>query len=205
MDTRAIFLDLVSYTEYMRKNITGFTLVELIIVISIIGLLATLGIVSYQGIMTMARTSQSTAAAEQWLKALQTYRVRNSGYPTISGCLGAHYNYNVTNDGSSGTGQCRQSGANGIKSSTALNDALAKYITGQPTPAFVTGSNSTSVWSRGLYYTVTTSAPLQRSQLVLTVDGTNCPKLNNLTASNITGYSNSKSACTYDIGLTTGY
>ena len=42
----------------MRKTISGFTLVELMIVISIIALLATIGIVSYSGVQKRARDSK---------------------------------------------------------------------------------------------------------------------------------------------------
>jgi general secretion pathway protein G len=65
----------------MRKTTSGFTLVELMIVIVSIGILATIGIISYNGITDRARNGQTVNAAEQWIKALQIFRARTGQLP----------------------------------------------------------------------------------------------------------------------------
>jgi prepilin-type N-terminal cleavage/methylation domain-containing protein len=55
---KIVFLKKESYTNLMRKTISGFTLVELMIVIVVIALLATIGIVSYNGVQSRARDTK---------------------------------------------------------------------------------------------------------------------------------------------------
>nr|MBP9781416.1 type II secretion system protein [Candidatus Woesebacteria bacterium] len=69
----------------MKKN--GFTLIEILVVVAIIGLLATLGIVSFQA--SLRRSRDATRLAE--MKALQNaaeqfYAENDSEYPTVDGC-----------------------------------------------------------------------------------------------------------------------
>lgn len=52
----------------LRKN-TGFTIVELLIVIVVIAVLASISVVAYNGIQQRARTSQQTTALSQYIRA----------------------------------------------------------------------------------------------------------------------------------------
>ena len=54
------------------KNNSGFTIVELLIVIVVIGILAAITIVSYNGIQKRARTIAATAAVDQWEKIIRS-------------------------------------------------------------------------------------------------------------------------------------
>lgn len=60
---------------------TGFTIVELLIVIVVIGILAAIVIVAYNGIQTRANNTQRIAAAKQWYDAIVEYMSANQAYP----------------------------------------------------------------------------------------------------------------------------
>ncbi|MNQ41771.1 Fimbrial protein precursor [compost metagenome] len=72
------------------KKTTGFTIVELLIVIVIIGILAAITIVAYNGIQQRAGNSQRIAAAKDWLRAINAYAAVNQKYPHNTGayCIG---------------------------------------------------------------------------------------------------------------------
>lgn len=65
------------------KNILkrGFTLIELLVVIAIIGILITVGSVSYQRAVRLSRDSKRKTDLEQIRQALETYRSENGSYP----------------------------------------------------------------------------------------------------------------------------
>lgn len=180
----------------MKKYISGFTIVELLIVVIVIGILTTIGAVAYRGVSDRARNSQTISAAEQWYKGLEMYKARNGSYPNAAGCLGSNYGYNEGNV-ATGTYQCRQDTASsGIVSNSTLNTALAKHVTGSPSPAMVTASNSATLWKRGVSYFNSNPARLD-----VTLDGplTTCPALGKL-AGAATTYTNGNVVCIYTLG-----
>jgi prepilin-type N-terminal cleavage/methylation domain-containing protein len=65
----------------LKKN-RGFTIVELLIVIVVIAILATISIVAYTGIQNRAKTSAGQTLASQVAKKLEAYYAINSAYPT---------------------------------------------------------------------------------------------------------------------------
>lgn len=73
----------------MRKNISGFTIVELLIVVVVIGILAAIVIVAYNGIQQSARDTVRKQDVATIGKALQLYAIENGGFmSTGSGCGG---------------------------------------------------------------------------------------------------------------------
>jgi prepilin-type N-terminal cleavage/methylation domain-containing protein len=82
---------------------SGFTIVELLIVIVIIGILAAITIVAYNGIQERARVNAVTSALKQAQKKLSLYQVDNPDqYPAAAGTDGMD-NLNtlgITNSGS---------------------------------------------------------------------------------------------------------
>lgn len=198
----------------MKKSMSGFTIVELLIVIVVIGTLATIGLVSYSAMTKRARTAQTVTAGTQWVKTLQLYKIRNGQFPDFPGCLGTGYRYNSDDRGTSGVGQCYQSSSTiGVTSATVgptsktLSEVLQPYATSQPTPGFVTAANSSVTWKRGIYYYNDTSIP-KNAMLDVVLDGqisvASCPKLAEKTATSITQASGN-TVCTYNLGLVVGY
>ena len=59
----------------------GFTIVELLIVIVVIGILAAITIVAYNGIQTRARDAKRTADISSIQKAIELYKADNGIYP----------------------------------------------------------------------------------------------------------------------------
>ena len=61
------------YTKYMRKATSGFTIVELLIVIVVIAILASISVVAYNGIQQRSNNTRSTAAAKQLIGLIKAY------------------------------------------------------------------------------------------------------------------------------------
>ncbi|HRN96873.1 MAG TPA: type II secretion system protein [Candidatus Saccharibacteria bacterium] len=96
-------------------NKYGFTIVELLIVIVVIGILASITVVAYTGITAQAKNTQAIVTARSWKELLDGYATIHGGlldsttptclgstqdYPAISGfdsgvCLG---NWGITDD-----------------------------------------------------------------------------------------------------------
>lgn len=68
--------------EIVRAKNTGFTIVELLIVIVVIGVLAAISVVAYTGITQKANNAAIISAANQTLKAIQAYMAAKDDYPT---------------------------------------------------------------------------------------------------------------------------
>ena len=88
-----------------KPTTKGFTIVELIIVIVVIGILATITIVAYAGIQNRAKAASSQSAASQGAKKIMLFAVQNSeNYPAILSEVGvvdtttASYQYSVNNN-----------------------------------------------------------------------------------------------------------
>jgi prepilin-type N-terminal cleavage/methylation domain-containing protein len=60
----------------------GFTIVELLIVIVVIGILAAITIVSFNGVTARANTANAQSAAEATIKKIEAYNADKGAYPT---------------------------------------------------------------------------------------------------------------------------
>lgn len=74
--------------SYMKKTTSGFTIVELLIVIVVIGVLAAITIVAYNGMQNRARDAQRLQDIKSIAKALEIYKAQTGSYPVAVGSTG---------------------------------------------------------------------------------------------------------------------
>ncbi len=113
----------------MKKNASGFTIVELLIVIVVIGILAAITIVAYNGIQTRAENIKTISGTKEYIKIIEAYRVQFNDLPQDPSAtyvyLGEGYNASqgcVTNT----------SGVSAASQSTAFNNELKKVVSTLP-------------------------------------------------------------------------
>jgi prepilin-type N-terminal cleavage/methylation domain-containing protein len=84
----------------MKKKQTGFTIVELLIAIVVIGVLAAITIVSFNGVQVRAENQKTLVAVKSWVGILKSYKTLNDRFPTYDAstdsyaqfpCLGQGY------------------------------------------------------------------------------------------------------------------
>lgn len=68
----------------IKKRASGFTIVELLIVIVVIGILAALVIVTYNGIQQKARDTERKTDINALASHLEAYNAQNGRYPTLA-------------------------------------------------------------------------------------------------------------------------
>jgi len=79
----------------LNKQNKGFTIVELLIVIVVIGILAGLVITTYNGIQQKARNTERTTDLKTFQSQLEAYYAQNARYPSSTD-LGSNSANNVT-------------------------------------------------------------------------------------------------------------
>jgi prepilin-type N-terminal cleavage/methylation domain-containing protein len=78
---------LVNQLTYFRRS--GFTIVELLIVIVIISVLAAISIVAYNGIQNRGKTTSAQSSATAIIKKVELYNTHNGHYPVTFAALTA--------------------------------------------------------------------------------------------------------------------
>lgn len=87
----------------MHEKQSGFTIVELLIVIVVIGILATVTIIAYSGIQNRAKAASVSSSLSQVSKKLAAQQVLDGGYPATLAIAGINntdnvsYQYSVNN------------------------------------------------------------------------------------------------------------
>lgn len=119
----------------MKRNYTratGFTIVELLITVTVIGILATIVVTSYGRAQAQSRNTQVAEHIKAYKKALLAYATQNGSYPvSTAACLGTGY---PDLDGNATAGDCETwNGSATIFEDSAFNTALRPYVGGTPT------------------------------------------------------------------------
>jgi len=169
----------------VRARNTGFTIVELLIVIVVIAVLAMISIVAYTNITQKANNAAIISAANQTLKAIQAYIAAKDDYPTKTEVC-------VTVDSG-----CVKSNGGSVASNSSFNTAMAG-VAKPPTSVPSSGTTAYGIYTN--YSSVRTFNGEPRPLIfIYFLQGTN----QQCGLSDITdGYSNSmKSSST---GYTTG-
>lgn len=126
---------------------SGFTIVELLIVIVIIAILAAITIVAYNGIQARARASAASSALTQAKRKLELYKVDNTIYPTSGNLANAgitdspNVSYQYTS--ATGASYCL----------TAINGNTAYYIDSATQPTPTQGGCNGQIWPGGVAMT----------------------------------------------------
>ncbi|RYF29533.1 MAG: prepilin-type N-terminal cleavage/methylation domain-containing protein [Chloroflexi bacterium] len=127
---------------YRSAKNTGFTIVELLVVIVVIGVLAAITVVVFNGMQDRAKNARIASAIDSYAKALTYYKSTNGVYPSTvrteggstvidTVCLGDKY---PARDGFS-AGTCylyASSSSPSNRVSSSLTDAVGNMLASQP-------------------------------------------------------------------------
>jgi prepilin-type N-terminal cleavage/methylation domain-containing protein len=134
---------------------TGFTIVELLIVIVVIGILAAITVVAYNNVQSKSRDSSRIAKVKSMEKAIELYKTDNGTYPPIQDANGAE----------SGCGSQTENWGHCDRNKT-ISDMLAPYMKIDPTSL----SNATQ-GNYYYYYTSQSSDNYQTYGLMVYLEG----------------------------------
>lgn len=123
-----------------KTNQSGFTLVELLIVIIVIAILAAITIVAYNGVTARANTTSAQAAASTALKKAEAFNAETNAYPDNPDDLTAApatTSYNLTGvTFTTGVATGQPSSPSTLNFYTCTNGAAVSYYNYQ-TPGWV--------------------------------------------------------------------
>lgn len=78
---------MIKHKHFLEK---GFTLVELIIVIVVLSILASILIINYDGYLDRADQTQISTTADAYTKSIKAYALEFGAFPQVSTCLPAN-------------------------------------------------------------------------------------------------------------------
>jgi type IV pilus assembly protein PilE len=121
--------------RWLRKDKSGFTMIELMVVVIIVAVLAAVAVPLYTSYIKNSRKSEATARLGAILTAAKSYYQENNGWPTsatASGFYGDftgsdHFTYAQTSSASTGryTARATGNGTDGISTSMTVSMSSA--------------------------------------------------------------------------------
>jgi prepilin-type N-terminal cleavage/methylation domain-containing protein len=173
---------------------SGFTIVELLIVIVVIGILAAITIVAFNGISVRAENTKTISGVTAYAKAFTMYAIDNGSYPLLNTypCLGSP---------ASGTcarvvtvaGQCNFSGQAGVD--VAFNTLMSKYLPNTPSISEQQMNCGGSIYTGG--YANPNSGNQKQMSFVVYLNNTICPAMLGTATLNNTDTSGNVRLCGY--------
>lgn len=157
----------------MKRSVTGFTIVELLIVIVVIAILAAISIVAYTGIQNRAENTKTISAVSQWAKAMRMYETEQGSWPSVNSCLGDADTYT-----DSYSGRCYNPDTSGWVVSSSFLAQMQPYIGSYPEPSSKNITDNSGVQYRGAMFYRASSTDMQIRVMLLNV--TTCPDISGL-------------------------
>lgn len=177
------------------KKQSGFTIVELLIVIVVIGILAAITIVAYNGIQDRADRTQTTSAVIGYVKGLAMYATDNNSYPITSGCIGGTNNISGKCVDVSGGGAVCFGLSNGVNNS-AFDTTMKQYLNNNLPAPSPKSYNCASNQYGGVWYWGG-SAQVAHLYAFFRASGGPCPSLSGVTFGSYT--QDDTLLCRYDL------
>lgn len=121
--------------SFRPKTKSGFTIVELLIVIVVIAILASISVVAYTGIQLRANRAATASQLAQWDKVLKLYIAEHGARPHADwNCIGKAADYPA--EGNFPAGSCVISSSNNGATWTVVNsvDASGSLLSDQLAP-----------------------------------------------------------------------
>jgi prepilin-type N-terminal cleavage/methylation domain-containing protein len=136
----------------LESRQSGFTIVELMIVVIVIAIVATITIVVFNGINIRAENTKTLAAVDLYAKALQMYKANTGDYPLAGagfqfGCIAESGTCAMV--GGANGADCASIGASGV--SNTLNTAMKTVIASIPSASSQTLQCETKTVRGALY------------------------------------------------------
>jgi prepilin-type N-terminal cleavage/methylation domain-containing protein len=136
-----------------KNKHSGFTIIELLVVIVIIAILTTITVVAYNGIQNRSAAAKASTVASTYAKALEMYYIDNGHFPATGEnqpiCLGTTDNYPATD--LLEEGQCSNFDSFTASVDETFNQTVLSYISSVPDgslPSVVLGEYA----MRGIIY-----------------------------------------------------
>lgn len=158
----------LSFLKKKPSTNHGFTIVELLIVIVIIGILAALVIVVFNGVQTRAKNAKTVNAVQAWVKAIRLYKEDTGNYPSTTSCLGNASTYPDN--------RCASLYSWFVQ--PAFTNVVGTYIKQLPEPDITEVNAATSDRVRGAFYIYDPATP---QVLFVQVNTSVCPPIGGLT------------------------
>lgn len=163
----------------MRRSISGFTIVELLVVIVVIGIIATISIVSYNGVQTRTHNSNRIAQLQAWQSVFDRYKAKKGTLPLSATANGVGYCLGTTGfpNGFDGAPRCRDylySGATSLRVSdnATLMTELQTVVPNLPSSQNVAVGGTVGPY---VYYWGGASGNIQLSGAFYGFATTDCP------------------------------